>query len=246
MTECTKPGLLGLAALAVIGIAGPAGLAAGLRAHSWQPVQTPAATVASRFPSGEVPPPRVAPSAVVPTDVVGARLAPSVFSPALWREPWFVASHAPFESELFTPVPSYPAAAAVMGTPARSAGQEAERGSSPEAVRRHTAYRPKSVFNDAQIASIKERLNLTPEQQAMWPPVEAALRKISYVGNAADTQNRRAQQSSTRLAFIDPDSAELRQLKYAALPLFMRLNDGQKREVNSLAYVMGLSKVAPE
>jgi hypothetical protein len=133
-----------------------------------------------------------------------------------------------------------------MGTPAQSAGQGAERGLGPDAVRHRTAYRPKSVFNDAQIASIKERLNLTPEQQAMWPPVEAALRKVSYVRNAADSQNRHTQQSSTRLAFIDPDSAELRQLKYAALPLFMRLNDDQKREVNSLAYVMGLSKVAPE
>jgi hypothetical protein len=246
MTECMKPGLLGLAALVVIGVAGPAGLAAGLRAHSWRPVQTAAATVASRFPSGEIAPPRIAPPDVVPTDVAEARLTPSVFSPALWREPWFLASYAPFESGLFSSVPSYSAAAAATGTPAQSAGQEAERGSSPDAVRRHTAYRPKSVFNDAQIASIKERLNLTPAQEAMWPPVEAALRKISYIRNPADAQNRRAQQPSERLTFIDPDSAELRQLKYAALPLFTRLNDDQKREVNSLAYVMGLSKVAPE
>jgi hypothetical protein len=246
MTEYMKPGPLGLAAVAVIGLAGPMGLAAGLRAHSWRPMQTAAATFASRFPSGEIAPSRVAPSDVVPTEVAEAGSAPAVFSPVLWREPWLLASNSPYERELFSPVPSYPAAAAVTGTPARSAGPEAEGGLRTDAVRHRTAYRPKSVFNDAQIASIKERLNLTPEQQAMWPPVEAALRKISYVGNPADAQNRRAQQSSARLAFIDPDSAELRQLKYAALPLFMRLNDEQKREVNLLAYVMGLSKVAPE
>jgi hypothetical protein len=132
--------------------------------------------------------------------------------------------------------------------PAASTGSGAAPDGAPaaEPVRRRTAYHPKSVLNDAQIASIKQRLNLTPEQEAMWPPVEAALRKISYIRNPADGQNKHAQQSSTRLAFIDPDSADVRQLKYAALPLFMRLNEDQKREVNSLAYVMGLSKVAPD
>jgi hypothetical protein len=246
MNECLKPGLLGLAALAVIGVAGPAGLAAGLRVHSWRPVQTAAATVASRFPSGEIAPSRVSPSDAVPTEVGEAGSAPAVFSPALWREPWFLANNSPYERELFSPVPFYPVAAAVTGMPAHSAAQESERSLGPDTVRRRVAYHPKSVLNDAQIASIKERLNLTPAQEAMWPPVEAALRKISYIRNPADAQNRRAQQPSERLAFIDPDSAEVRQLKYAALPLFMRLNDDQKREVNSLAYVMGLSKVAPD
>jgi hypothetical protein len=36
----------------------------------------------------------------------------------------------------------------------------------------------------------------------------------------------------------------VQQLKYAALPLIMRLNDDQKREVKSMAYVMGLESVA--
>jgi hypothetical protein len=245
MTEYMKPGLLGLAALAVIGGAGPAGFAAGLRAHSLRPVQTAAASVASRFPSGELGPLRTAPSEVVPAQFADVRLVPSVFSPVLWRGPWFPASASADGRELFNPVASYPVAAAAV---TRSAGQGAapDGGPAADAARHRTAYRPKSVLNDAQIASIKERLNLTPEQEAMWPPVEAALRQVSYIRNAADTQNRRAQPSSARLAYIDPDSAELRQLKYAALPLFMRLNDDQKREVNSLAHVMGLSKVASE
>jgi hypothetical protein len=248
MTEYMKPGLLGLAALAVIGGAGPAGFATGLRAHSLRSVQTAAASVALRFPSGEVVQSGIAPSNVVPARVAESRLAPSVFSPVVWRG--FPASGSTDDGELFNPVASYLVATAAAGTPARSAGQGAapDGGLAAEVVRPRVAYRPKSVLNDAQIASIKERLNLTPQQEAMWPPVEAALRQITYVRTPADTQNRRAgaQQSNTRLAFIDPDSAELRQLKYAALPLFMRLNDDQKREVNSLAYVMGLSKVAPE
>ena len=36
------------------------------------------------------------------------------------------------------------------------------------------------MLNDAQIASIKARLHLTPDQERMWPAVEAALRNIAY------------------------------------------------------------------
>ena len=97
------------------------------------------------------------------------------------------------------------------------------------------------MLNDAQIDSIKQRLNLTPEQERMWPPVEAALRGISYTRKPAEAQSRLAQQG--RLAFIDPGSAEVQKLKYAALPLIMRLDDDQKREVNSLSHVMGLGKL---
>jgi len=49
---------------------------------------------------------------------------------------------------------------------------------------------------------------------------------------------------SAPMAYVDPDSADVQRLKYAALPLIMRLNDDQKREVKSLAYVMGLGSVA--
>jgi hypothetical protein len=46
------------------------------------------------------------------------------------------------------------------------------------------------------------------------------------------------------VTYIDTNSAEVQQLKSAALPLIMRLNDEQKREVKSMAYVMGLESVA--
>jgi hypothetical protein len=239
MGEFIKPRLMGLAAVAAIGIAGPVGLAAGLRAHSVRTVPSAASIIASRFPRGDIGSFQIPASDVVPVEVASARLAPSVFSPLLWREPWSAASHQR-DGELFRPVPAYPVATAA-GT------RSAEQGAAPtDAARRRTAYRPKSVLNDAQIASIKERLNLTPEQEAMWPPVEAALRQVSYLRNPAEAPNGHAQQSSGRLAFIDPDSAEVRRLKYTALPLIMRLNDDQRREVNSMAHVMGLGKLASE
>ena len=111
---------------------------------------------------------------------------------------------------------------------------------------RRVAGRSGNVLNDAQIASIKRRLNLTGEQERMWPAVEAALRKIVYTKNAMDPQARAGQSSGARMAYVDPGSAEVRQLKDAALPLIMRLNDEQKREVKMLAYVMGLEAVASQ
>jgi len=104
--------------------------------------------------------------------------------------------------------------------------------------------RSSNVLNDAQIASIKQRLKLTAEQEQMWPAVEAALRKIVYTKNAVKSNTHGA--SSSPAAYIDPTSAEVRQLKSAALPLIMRLNDEQKREVKMLAYVMGLEAVASQ
>ena len=47
------------------------------------------------------------------------------------------------------------------------------------AIPAHSLTRPGAVLNDAQIASIKRRLNLTPDQERMWPSVESALRNLS-------------------------------------------------------------------
>jgi hypothetical protein len=111
---------------------------------------------------------------------------------------------------------------------------------------RRVTSRSSNVLNDAQIASVKQRLKLTAEQERMWPAVEAALRKIVYTKNAMNPQTRTAQPSGSPTAYIDPSSAEVRQLKSAALPLIMRLNDEQKREVKMLAYVMGLEAVVSQ
>jgi hypothetical protein len=99
-----------------------------------------------------------------------------------------------------------------------------------------------NVLNDAMIASIRQRLKLTAEQQKLWPAVEAALRKIVYTRAAFGPQGR----GQPGTAYIDPASAEVRELKSAAVPLIMRLNDEQKREVRMLAYVMGLEAVAAQ
>ena len=50
--------------------------------------------------------------------------------------------------------------------------------------------------------------------------------------------------SESRLGQIDPDSAEVQQLKSAAFPLIMSMNDDQKQQVRNIAHVMGLERVA--
>jgi hypothetical protein len=106
------------------------------------------------------------------------------------------------------------------------------------------ANRAGFVLNDAQIASIKGRLHLSPDQEQMWPAVEAALRNIAY----AKTRDARRHDgaAATDVASLDPDSAEVRGLKSAAFPLLMSFSDEQRSEVRSLAHVMGLDKLASE
>jgi hypothetical protein len=105
------------------------------------------------------------------------------------------------------------------------------------------ANRPGSILNDAQIASIKERLHLSADQERMWPAVEAALRNIAY---ARAHDRRQPAGAASDVAALDPSSAEVQGLKSAAVPLLMSFSDEQKNEVKSLAHVMGLDRLASE
>jgi hypothetical protein len=163
---------------------------------------------------------------------------PGLFSPVL-AYPTQLASApaaAPVETAVTAPEPVAPPA-----LPTAAAKPNAQ---TPAAPARRVASRPGSVLNDAQIASIKKRLNLTPDQAPLWPAVETALRNISYKGKDTKVANLGNGTGHGPMAYVDTNSAEVQQLKYAALPLIMRLNDDQKREVKSMAYVMGLESVA--
>jgi hypothetical protein len=98
------------------------------------------------------------------------------------------------------------------------------------------------MLNDAQIASIKTRLHLTPDQEQMWPAVEAALRNIAYTHSRE--ARRHGAPANTQLAAADADGVDVRDLKSAAIPLIMSFNAEQKDEVRNLAHVMGLDQLA--
>jgi hypothetical protein len=103
------------------------------------------------------------------------------------------------------------------------------------------------LFNDAQLASIKTRLKLSQYQEQYWPPVENALRAIGRTvarGTPPKTTAMGYASESRLAAQIDPDSDEVQQLKSAAFPLIMSMNDDQKQQVRNIAHVMGLERVA--
>jgi len=112
------------------------------------------------------------------------------------------------------------------------------------AVPAHSLTRPGAVLNDAQIASIKRRLNLTPEQERMWPSVEVALRNLSYAKNGQGS-HKGARDAAQAVASIDPNGADVQNLKSAAIPLIMSFNGDQMRELQSISRVAGLDKLVP-
>ena len=98
-----------------------------------------------------------------------------------------------------------------------------------------------ALLSDMQIASIKQRLRLSSDQESYWPAVERALRAVARKIHAT----RKADPNATG-APIDPDAAEVQQLKSAAMPLLFQLREDQKEEVRTLARMIGLEKVAAQ
>jgi hypothetical protein len=131
-----------------------------------------------------------------------------------------------------------PVAHEKIGPPVPWVGQpQPAAPSKPKQAARHQSAC--TILSDEQIASVKERMKLTPYQAQYWPAIETALRKIGA------KLNRNAKGSAeVTAASIDPDSQEVQDLKNAAFPLLFTLSDDQKREVRTLARVIGLDAVA--
>ena len=214
-------------ALTTLGAIG--GVITGLSAHSIRtasglPMEQPEPFEQARFITASIP---------VPAPVEPAAASTS------WIE----------EPALFSPVLAYPgraASASAAPAPPPAPATAATKPQTPASPARHVSSRPGSVLNYAQIASIKKRLNLTPDQEPLWPAVETALRNVSYVSKAREIKVASLGNGTGAgpMTYIDTNSAEVQQLKSVALPLIMRLNDEQKREAKSMAYIMGLGSVA--
>jgi hypothetical protein len=111
----------------------------------------------------------------------------------------------------------------------------------------HHPHPPKDsgvMFNEAQLAGIKARLKLSDYQEQYWPAVAAALRALGERAAQAPVRVASAYAGEGPLAGIDPDGAEVQQLKSAAFPLIMSMSYEQKDQVRTLARMMGLEQVA--
>jgi len=154
---------------------------------------------------------------------------------------------------LFIPAPTYaqvaaqarPAPVVAAAAPVHRPGPQVHLASvaAKPAVPARSLTRPGAVLNDAQIASIKRRLNLTPDQERMWPSVEAALRNLSY---AKTGPHKGGYDAAQAVASVDPAGADVQNLKMAAMPLIMSFSDDQMRELQSITRVAGLDKLVPK
>jgi hypothetical protein len=122
------------------------------------------------------------------------------------------------------------------------------------AQHRHWMHGPMRMMNsedraalmDARIAAVHAGLKLTPEQEKLWPPVEAAVR--DYARLRIDRANARMEtrkSDSAEAQKPDDPVARLRQraddmatsatalkkIADAADPLYKTLDDGQKRRL---------------
>ncbi|MBR1222032.1 hypothetical protein JQ557_28800 [Bradyrhizobium sp. U87765 SZCCT0131] len=93
------------------------------------------------------------------------------------------------------------------------------------------------ILNDAQIASLKQRLRLSPMQEPYWPEIEAALRGVVKQIYEANKNGH------GKPVPVDTSTAEVERLKTAAMPLLMQMRPDQKAEVINLARIIGMEKL---
>ena len=222
-----------LVCIAVLGGAAVGGIAAGFAARPGQPPEISAVVaemsatdmVDLRFPADWVEAASPMPTMLAFASADGAM---TLFNPRpTYPISEVEASAAPAEA------PPTPKAAAQTSAPAKVALASV---SSKPAVLVHK--RSNAVLNNSQIASIKRRLNLTPDQQRYWPAVEVELRKMEYKKDASGKPTQ-----GTRTASVDVSKVDVEGLKSAGFPLIMSFSDDQKRELKSLAHLLGLEKV---
>jgi len=152
---------------------------------------------------------------------------------------------APGLDEPATPAARLESASAAPAAIKRSI-QPPPRPASPNTASQGPASPSNAVLNNAQIASIRERLKLTSYQNQLWPPVESALRDISWHNNDAGGRKVANAVTNPHGGTIDPNSVPVQRLKSAAFPLIMSLSDDQKQEVRTMVRLMGLENLASQ
>ena len=92
------------------------------------------------------------------------------------------------------------------------------------------------------VGRIRSVLRLTPQQEPLWAPVEAALRNV--VRQQAHSEPAGfIRRIGNRVVQVVLTSAAVERLAIAARPLIAVLDDDQKRTASGLAQEMGLGPV---
>jgi hypothetical protein len=225
---------------------------AGLSASQSVALRFPEAKAESAVMDAAAAPPPGPANTIVYTDASAALLSPAPMVAAPVRQGAAPTPVRLASAEAAMPLPAAITTPAPRAAPVPQVKAEAKPAAQPKPEPRHTAStestrngnRPGFVLNDAQIAAIKTRLHLSPDQEEMWPAVEAALRTIAYSKSRDGRHHNGA--DSAQVAALDPYGPEVQGLKSAAVPLIMSFNDEQRSEVRNLAHVMGLDQLATQ
>jgi hypothetical protein len=112
----------------------------------------------------------------------------------------------------------------------------------------------RAALTDARIAAVKAGLKLNPDQENLWPPVEAAVRDFAKlrIDRANARMNARRDDSQGAQKLDDPVArlreradtmatmaAAMKKIADAADPLYKTLDDGQKRRLALLTHMEG-------
>jgi len=112
----------------------------------------------------------------------------------------------------------------------------------------------RAALTDARIAAVKTGLKLTPDQEKLWPPVEAAVRDFAKlrIDRANARMNAQRNDSQDQQKPDDPvarlrdradsmaaTAAAMKRIADAADPLYKTLDDGQKRRLAILTHMGG-------
>jgi LTXXQ motif family protein len=112
----------------------------------------------------------------------------------------------------------------------------------------------RAAFADARIAAVHAGLKLTPDQEKLWPPVEAAVRDFAKlrIDHANARMNALRDESQDQQKPDDPvarlreradnmatSAVALKKIADAADPLYKTLDEGQKRRLAILTHREG-------
>jgi hypothetical protein len=100
------------------------------------------------------------------------------------------------------------------------------------------------VIKEAHIARLRAALNLTPEQQKYWAPVESALRALARQQAREEASAGVVQRMSDRASAMAGTAVHLKRLVSAAAPLIKVLDESQKRSAMTFARNAGFGHLA--
>ena len=104
----------------------------------------------------------------------------------------------------------------------------------------------RAAFAGARVAALHAGLALTPEQEQLWPPVEAVLKDMAQKREARQEERRAAwdkdkkdrpdamQRLRRGAEMMTETGADLKRLADAAQPLYDKLDDAQKRRLHKM------------